>query len=96
MPDGARYLSVARAVSKPSGAYRSPDRRYVLGFGCEIEHAGELVYSDGLDLRGPFARIGVSCRICERDDCPQRAFPPIDRPLRVLAHERRSVPFLTG
>lgn len=96
MPDGARYLSVARAVSKPSGAYRAPDRRYVLGFGCEIEHARELIYSDGLDLSGPFARIGVSCRICERDDCPQRAFPPIDRPLRVLAHERRSVPFLTG
>lgn len=95
MPDGVRYLSVARAVSKPSGRYHSPDRRYVLGFGCEIGHAREMVYADGLDLDGPAARIGVSCRICERNDCPQRAFPPVDRPLRVPEHERRPVPFLT-
>lgn len=95
MPDGARYLSVARAVSKPSGRYATPDRRYVLGFGCELGHAHEMIYSDGLNLDGPAARIGVSCRICERNDCPQRAFPPVDRPLRVPEHERRPVPFLT-
>jgi predicted transcriptional regulator len=54
-----------------------------------------MVYADGLSLDGPAARIGVSCRICERNDCPQRAFPPVDRPLRVPEHERRPVPFLT-
>ena len=53
MPDGSRYLSVARAVSKPSGRYLTPDRRYVLGFGCEIDHAREMVYADGLSLDGP-------------------------------------------
>jgi hypothetical protein len=35
----------------------------------------------------------VSCRICERDDCAQCAFPPVDRTLRVPEHERRTVPF---
>jgi predicted transcriptional regulator len=93
MPDGVRYLCVARAVVKRSDAYLEPDRRYVLGFGCEVEHARELVYSAGVDLKGPAAPIGVSCRICERDDCAQRAFPPVDRPLTVPRHERRSVPF---
>ncbi|PZQ53378.1 MAG: Cro/Cl family transcriptional regulator [Phenylobacterium zucineum] len=96
MPDGVRYLCVARAVVKRSESYLAPDRRYVLGFGCEIEHAHELVYSQGLDIKGPAAPIGVSCRICERDDCAQRAFPPVDRRLRVPQHERRTVPFRLG
>jgi predicted transcriptional regulator len=96
MPDGVRYLCVARAVVKRSDSYLEPDRRYVLGFGCEVEHAHALVYSAGVDLKGPATPIGVSCRICERDDCAQRAFPPVDRPLRVPRHERRSVPFRLG
>jgi predicted transcriptional regulator/plasmid maintenance system antidote protein VapI len=96
MPDGDRYLCVARAVVKRSESYLAPDRRYVLGFGCEIAHAHELVYSEGLDLKGPAAPIGVSCRICERDDCAQRAFPPVDRRLSVPQHERRTVPFRLG
>jgi predicted transcriptional regulator len=37
--------------------------------------------------------IGISCRICERADCPQRAFPPIDRSLVVPANERHVVPY---
>ena len=96
MPDETRYLCVARAVVKRSESYLAPDRRYVLGFGCEISHAAELVYSEGLDLKGPAAPIGVSCRICERDDCAQRAFPPVDRRLSVPRHERRTVPFTLG
>ena len=96
MPDGVRYLCVARAIIKPSESYLTPDRRYVLGFGCEIAHAPDLVYAQGIDLKGPAAKIGVSCRICERDDCAQRAFPPVDRPLRVPLHERRVVPFRLG
>ena len=93
MPDGVRYLCVARGLIKRAQAYLEPDRRYVIGFGCEIEHAHALVYSEGVDLRGPAARIGSSCRICERDDCPQRAFPPVDRRFSVPRYERRTVPF---
>ena len=96
MPDNVRSLCVARAVVKRSESYLTPDRRYVLGFGCEIEHAHELVYSEGLDLKGPAAPIGTSCRICERDNCAQRAFPPVDRRLSVPQHERRTVPFRLG
>lgn len=96
MPDGVRYLCVARNVVKASEAYLAPDRRYILGFGCEIEHARELVYSEGIDLGGPAAPIGISCRICERDTCLQRAFPPVDRRLEVPRNERRTVPFHLG
>ncbi len=93
MPDGGRYLCVARSTTKPSGSYLVPDRRFVLGLGCELRHADQVVYSQGVDLHAPPARIGVSCRICERDDCGQRAFPPVDRPLIVPPHERRVVPY---
>ena len=93
MPDGVRYICVARSVIKRSGAYSIPDRRYVLGFGCEVGHADQLVYADGIDPAGKAAPIGVSCRICERNDCSQRAFPPVDRRLTVLPNEREVVPF---
>jgi predicted transcriptional regulator len=93
MPDGVKYLCVAHAILKPASAYPAPGRRYVLGFGCEIEHARELVYSDSVDLKGPTQPIGVSCRICERQDCQQRAFPPVDRTLVVPRDERWTVPF---
>lgn len=93
MPDGSRYICIAKSVSKPGGSYLEPDRRYALGLGCEIEHADQLVYAAGLDLNGPPTRMGVSCRICERTDCAQRAFPPIDRTLRVPENERGVIPY---
>ena len=96
MPDGVRYLCIARALVKRSESYLTPDRRFVLGFGCEIGDAHALVYSEGVDLKGPATPIGISCRICERDDCTQRAFPPVDRRLTVPIHERRTVPFRLG
>jgi hypothetical protein len=52
-----------------------------------------MVYSEGLRLDGPAVPIGVSCRICERTDCQQRAFPPVDRKLSVPANERRILPY---
>ncbi len=93
MPDGSRYISIAKSVSKPSGSYLANDRRYALSLGCEVEHASALVYAAGLDLNGPATRIGISCRICERIDCTQRAFPPIDRALHVPENERDIVPY---
>ncbi|PVM88691.1 Cro/Cl family transcriptional regulator [Caulobacter radicis] len=93
MPDAVRYVCIARGVVKPSGAYRQAERRYALGLGCEARYADQLVYADGLDLAGPSAPIGVSCRICERDDCSQRAFPPVDRAFEVFEDDRRWVPF---
>ncbi|CAN5527849.1 XRE family transcriptional regulator [soil metagenome] len=93
MPDGLRYVSIAKGVVKPSGAFQRPDRRYALGLGCEVQYADSLVYTEGLDLAAAPAPIGVSCRICERNDCSQRAFPPVDRPFEVFENERRWVPF---
>ena len=93
MPDGSRYISIARSVSKPSGSYLANDRRYALSLGCEVEHAGALVYAAGLDLNGPAARIGVSCRICERTQCHQRSVPPIDREVTIPGDRTGPLPY---
>lgn len=92
-PDGVRYLCLARDVSKPGGSYHAPVRRYAIGLGCEVQHAHQLVYSDGLDLKGLFEPIGISCRICDRRDCHQRSVPPLERRLRVDPDRRGLLPY---
>lgn len=93
MPDGVRYLCIGRSIVKRSGSYLRPNRHFAVGIGCELTHANQLVYAEGLQLDGPAALIGVSCRICERTECQQRAFPPIGRTLNVPEDERRVLPY---
>ncbi|MFC3179400.1 helix-turn-helix domain-containing protein [Cypionkella sinensis] len=92
-PDGVRYLCLSRDVSKPGGAFLAPVRRYAIGLGCEVSHASSLVYADGLDLKGRFEPIGISCRICERRDCHQRSVPPLERRLKVNPDHRGLLPY---
>ena len=92
-PDGVRYLCLARDVSKSGGSFNAPVRRYAIGLGCEVQHADAVVYADGLDLRGRFEPIGISCRICERRNCHQRSVPPLERRLRVDPDRRGTLPY---
>ncbi|MFS8038625.1 helix-turn-helix domain-containing protein [Xanthobacter sp. AM11] len=94
MPDGARYICLARAVASPPARHGQPARAFAFGLGCEVSFAHDIVYADGLDLKAaPVARLGVSCRICPRRDCDLRAFPPLDREIRIDANVRDIVPF---
>lgn len=95
MPDGRAYLWVARTVSRDHGGYRAPSKTFAVALGCDLKHAGRLVYSDGLDLNNPAAAtpIGVGCKVCERPACPQRAFPPIGRTLKVDETRRNFSPY---
>jgi predicted transcriptional regulator len=94
-PDGVRYVSLARDVSKPGGAWGAPVRRYAIALGCEVAHAADLVYADGLDIASPsaFEPIGISCRICDRVACHQRSVPPLERNLRIRFNERGVLPY---
>ena len=94
-PDGARYISLARDVSKPAGRYGAPVRRFAIALGCEVQHAGSLVYADGIDLSraDAFEPIGISCRICERKTCHQRSVPPLERKLLVDTDTRDVLPY---
>ncbi|MEM9434862.1 MAG: short-chain fatty acyl-CoA regulator family protein [Pseudomonadota bacterium] len=94
-PDGVRYISLARDVSKPGGSYSAPTRRYAIGLGCEISHADALVYADDL-LPAPdsaFEPIGISCRICARKSCHQRSVPPLESHLSVDHNHRDTLPY---
>ncbi len=97
-PDGVRYISIARDVSKPGGSYGAPVRRFAIGLGCEVAHAGSIVYADGLDVseRQSFEPIGISCRICERVNCHQRSVPPLERRLSIDANARGVLPYEVG
>jgi predicted transcriptional regulator/transcriptional regulator with XRE-family HTH domain len=85
MPDGLSYFCIARTIQKDSGGYHAQHPVHAIGLGCQTAYARELVYSDGVDLDNPrtVTTVGVTCRLCERVDCEQRAFPSLRRPLRV-------------
>jgi predicted transcriptional regulator len=95
MPDGQRYLWMARAITRYRGGWGEPGKSFATGLGCEIRHAHRLVYSDGLDLSSPSAAtpIGMGCRVCERLDCPQRAAPPLGQSLRIDENTSTFVPY---
>jgi hypothetical protein len=96
-PDGVRYVSMAKGLVKPSGSFTRSPRRYAVALGCEAEHANDFVYADELgvlsDRAAPPTPIGISCRICPRQTCDQRAFPPADRAIEVDPAMRAVVPY---
>lgn len=95
MPDGRNYLWVARTVERRAQRYGQPGKTFAIGLGCELRHAHRLVYSEGLDLSGNVSTpIGAGCRVCERDNCPQRAFPALGRSLDIDEHRSTVSPYL--
>jgi len=96
-PDGKQYLCLAWSHEKRMGGYRGTTRRYAYALGCEISHAGRLVYADDLDVgKAGFEPIGISCRICERRNCPQRSVPPLAAAISVPQDRRGVVPYEIG
>ncbi len=98
MPDGRSYMWVARTIERRASRYGQPGKTFAIGLGCELRHAHRLVYSEGLDLSGDPALlatpIGAGCRVCERDTCPQRAFPALGRALDLDEHRSTVSPYL--
>jgi len=77
------FLCYARAITGRAGRWGEPPPVHVVAMGCDVSHAGELVYGDGLNLSTAAVGIGLSCRMCERQDCRSRAFPPIAHRLSI-------------
>lgn len=92
-PDGARYVSMAKGLVKPSASFDRPPRRYAVALGCEEVHAPDFIYADTLRTGGVATPIGTSCRICPRANCDQRAFPPAASEIRIDADIRAPVPY---
>ena len=90
LPDGSRYFSIAQMVKRPIAPHPLPQPRFAIGLGCEIRHAARLIYAAGMNLEtAEGTPIGVNCRLCERENCPQRAEPPVTRTLLLDESTRR-------
>lgn len=96
-PEGAVYFCLARTIQKDSGGYHAQQPVMVVGLGCSIEYAREMIYSDGIDLGNPdiCVPVGTTCRTCERNDCEQRALPSMKSPLVVDENIRGSSLYAT-
>jgi predicted transcriptional regulator/DNA-binding XRE family transcriptional regulator len=90
MNDGSMYFCLARTIHKDSGGFHAQHPVQAIGLGCQVQYAREMVYSDGIALDNPDTCIpvGVTCRLCERTDCEQRALPSVKVPLQINANVR--------
>ncbi|MGB3830979.1 MAG: short-chain fatty acyl-CoA regulator family protein [Mesorhizobium sp.] len=87
MPDGAEFLTFARTLEGPQGAFGERPRRTALLLGCDIGFKDEIVYGSALVPAAgkpgavSVTPVGPACRLCERAGCLSRAEPPVTRPL---------------
>jgi len=93
LPDGATFLTVARAIASPTTRWGEPAPMHVVAIGCDISRADELVYADALDIPRAAVGIGLSCRLCDRPDCRSRAFPPLEHRLNLDPNEDSAAPW---
>ncbi|MCO4743757.1 MAG: DUF2083 domain-containing protein [Proteobacteria bacterium] len=85
MPDGKRYFSIARTLRKGEAGYHASHAIHVMELGCPVEFAGDLVYADGIDVDNAerSVEVGVTCRLCPRERCTERAMPSVHQGLHV-------------
>ena len=92
LPDGQRYISVARTVSAGGGGFGARSILRSVALACSAEHLDALVYAQALKGAEP-TPIGVACRLCHRPRCIARSAPPIGRELTPSRFRDSGVPF---
>lgn len=98
MPDGERYVCIARTIEKGIGRHGIYRSILSIGLGCQAKYAKDFVYADSLNLKDENAAIaiGVNCRTCPRMDCQQRAFPPINKNIDINFNVRGASPYVSN
>ena len=94
LPDGQRFFSIARTVTAGGGGYGRARVERAIALGCAAEHAHRLVYTQGQPAAEAAATpIGVTCRLCQRTECPARSAPPIGRQIMIDDFRCTRAPF---
>ena len=90
MPDGEKYICIARTVEKGIGKHGMEKTLLSIGLGCQVKYAKDFGYADSLNLNDKKTEtpIGVNCRTCDRMDCQQRAFPPLHKKFDIDLNKR--------
>jgi len=92
LPDGERYVSVARTVRAGGGRFGERSVLRSVALACSAEHLDKLIYSEALNGSEP-TPIGVACRLCHRPRCIARSAPPMGRELIPSRFRDSGVPF---
>ncbi|MEL1249969.1 helix-turn-helix domain-containing protein [Aurantiacibacter gilvus] len=92
MPDGERYVSIARVVRAGGGSFGKQSVPRAIAIACSAEHLDRLAYADALNHGEP-TPIGVACRLCHRPRCIARSAPPMGRELVPARFRDSGVPF---
>lgn len=79
LPDGERFFTISRTTERPVFSHESQDRRLAVALGCEMRYAEAIGYTAMFNLREKrlFSPIGISCHLCQRQACSQRAHQPL-------------------
>ena len=95
MPDGRTYFWIAKTTAPEGGGYLGQHKSFAIGLGCDLAYADKLVYSTGVVLDDPSTAvpIGAGCKICNRNDCAQRAFPYLGGRVVVDENAGSSLPY---
>ncbi len=94
-PDGSAYLNISQAIRKGQRGFMGHHSTVAITIGCDIKYANKLIYADKLDItdKRTFKPIGIHCRICEWQNCPDRttmavqnknAYNPLSRGLSAF------------
>ncbi len=95
LPDGKRFFSIARTVTSGGGRHGAPFVERVVALGTAANEAHRLIYTRGEGAPDPErpTPIGITCRLCDRTQCPARAYPPLGRALLPDDSYRGSTPW---
>ena len=91
MPDGGQFFTISRTSDRPVFDRRTQDRRIVVALGCDRAQAHRVAYAREFNLEARSAsQIGISCTLCPRQNCAQRAHLPVHTDLPIDANRRGS------
>ncbi len=92
LPDGGQFFTLCRSTDRPVFSRGTQDRRLAVALGCERAHADKICYAEPFNLKDPeiFHPIGISCHVCPRKACTQRAHQPLNIQLGIDADRRGS------
>ena len=89
MPDGAEFLTIARTLEGPQGAFQRAPAPHRVAARLRYRFPRRDRLRRGTARRGSAPKpatysqtpVGPACRLCERAGCLARAEPPVTRPL---------------
>ena len=92
LPDGERYVSIARMVRGGGGSFGAASVNRAVAITCSASNLDKLAYADTLAGAEP-TPIGVACRMCHRPRCVARSAPPMGREITPSRFRESGVPF---